>query len=724
MDGTPWGRRGRFAVQWRRALIGRSLRQTAPRLLALAAGCSLLSAALAQGTAGLPLRPAGIAYDAAGNLYFADTNRNEVFEASLAGGLIVVAGNGTQGFGGDGGLATAAMLDAPQSVAIGADGTLYIADTGNQRVRAVASGLIRTFAGTGIVGFAGDGEAAAAASFRGPLGLAVDATGALLVCDGGNQRVRRISGGLLSTIVGNGVQGFGGDGGLAVSAELDSPAGVAVASDGRLFVADMHNQRIRVVGLDGVIETFAGNGQMGFAGDGGPAVAAELASPRGLVVAPDGSLLIADSNNQRIRRVDTTGVITSVAGAGVEGAAADGLAATAASLDSPRAVGVSSFGSAVFVDTENRLVKVLTGNGDLYAPAGMAAGRSTTVILTVGSTAPYGQVEATVNVSGVAVPQGVVQLLDAGAVVAQGTLSAGLVVFSTLSLAVGSHPLSAAYAGDGVNPAAVSGVSAVSVMQAASVASMGAVSQTSYAGLPLALTAQVTPSTTGVPTGTVNFVEGANALATGLLVHGAVAATWLSPTAGTHTIAASYGGDANFAASVSPAVTVVVNPIPDFAVSPQGASSQTVVGGAVASYLLAVAGQQGSFSGAVSMSVNGLPVGATASFSPPQVVPGAGTSSVTLIVQTVATHAALRIRAVWIWALALPILVRRRRRVPQVCLGIILSAGLVNLMGCGARSVADSIGQGTSYSVTVTGTSTNLLGTVVTHSTQLTLVVE
>jgi sugar lactone lactonase YvrE len=180
----------------------------------------------------LPLLPTSVAYDAAGNLYFADTNRHVVYESSLAGVLSVVAGDGVQGFSGDGGVATSAELDSPQGVAVGPDGTLYIADTGNERIRAVSGGMITTFAGNGSGGFAGDGGVAVNASFRRPNALAIDTSGALLVCDAGNERVRRISVGVIATMAGNGTQGFAGDGGAATSAELDTPMGLAVSGDG------------------------------------------------------------------------------------------------------------------------------------------------------------------------------------------------------------------------------------------------------------------------------------------------------------------------------------------------------------------------------------------------------------------------------------------------------------------------------------------------------------
>ena len=211
-----------------------------------------------------------IAYDTAGNLYIADASAHRVYEATLGGALLVVAGSGVQGFAGDGGPAASAELNQPQGLAVGRDGTVYVADTGNHRVRAVSpSGSISTFAGTGAAGFAGDGAVAVAARLRGPTGLGIDSVGGLLICDTGNHRIRRVSGGLITTLAGVGVQGFGGDGGPAVSAKLDSPEGVTAAADGRIFVADTRNGRVRVIAPAGVIVTVAGNGGSGFAGDGG-----------------------------------------------------------------------------------------------------------------------------------------------------------------------------------------------------------------------------------------------------------------------------------------------------------------------------------------------------------------------------------------------------------------------------------------------------------------------
>jgi sugar lactone lactonase YvrE len=431
--------------------------------LALSVALALRVPASAQAPL-LPLLPNGVAFDAAGNLYFADTNRHQVYESSLAGVLSVVAGNGVQGFAGDGGAATSAELNSPQGVAVGADGTLYIADTGNQRIRTVVAGQIATFAGSGVAGFAGDSGPSLAASFSAPVAVAIDATGALLVCDSANHRVRWISAGVIATVAGSGVQGFAGDGAAAVAAQLDTPSGVAVGADGRMYIADSRNDRIRVVAVDGTIGTFAGTGVRGFAGDGGAASAAELSLPRGLFVTAAGAVVFADSNNQRLRMVDANGVITTIAGSGIQGGSADGSAALMATLDSPRGVAVSAFGAPVFADARNQQVRESLSNGNLYLPAGLAVGRASRVSLSEAATATYGQASATVSVAGGAgTAQGVVDLLDGTSVVVQTTLVAGAGSFAPVSLGVGEHTLSAAFLGDGVNPAGTSGTVAVNI---------------------------------------------------------------------------------------------------------------------------------------------------------------------------------------------------------------------------------------------------------------------
>jgi uncharacterized protein (TIGR03437 family) len=244
--------------------------------------------------------PQGLAVDSAGNLYIADLANNRIRKVSN-GVISTVAGNGTPGFSGDGGLATAAQLDQPYAVAVDSAGNLYIADCWNHRIRKVSNGVISTVAGNGTPGFSGDNGPATSAQLSDPAGVAVDSSGNLFIADMFSNRIRRVSNGAITTVAGNGTQGFSGDNGPATSAQLSNPYAVAVDSAGNLYIADMANSRIRKVS-NGAITTVAGGGTQGLGGDGGPATSAQL-SASGVAVYASGSPLIADSGNNRIRQL-------------------------------------------------------------------------------------------------------------------------------------------------------------------------------------------------------------------------------------------------------------------------------------------------------------------------------------------------------------------------------------------------------------------------------------
>ncbi len=224
-------------------------------------------------------KPGGVAFDAAGDLFIADTNNNRVLEVDVNGVVSTVAGNGVQGFGGDGAAATDALLDSPAGVTVDSNGNIYIADTHNNRIREVAGGTITTIAGTGDAGFSGDGAAASAAALSYPTAVAVDRNGNVYIADTDNHRIRKISGTTISTVAGNGNQSYSGDGALATAAGLDSPNGVAVDAALNLYIGDTHNQRVRMVTYStGIITTLAGTGVKGFTADG-TATNAALALP-------------------------------------------------------------------------------------------------------------------------------------------------------------------------------------------------------------------------------------------------------------------------------------------------------------------------------------------------------------------------------------------------------------------------------------------------------------
>ena len=300
--------------------------------------------------------PQGVAVDSAGNLYIADLANNRIRKVSN-GVISTVAGNGTPGFSGDGGLATAAQLDQPAGVAVDSAGNLYIADCWNHRIRKVSNGVISTVAGNGTPGFSGDNGPATSAQLHYPSGVAVGSASNLYIADPYNNRIRQVSNGVISTVAGNGVCcGFSGDNGPATSAQLSDPTGVAVDSAGNLYIADMFSNRIRRVS-NGAITTVAGNGTQGFSGDNGPATSAQLSNPYAVAVDSAGNLYIADMVNNRIRKV-SNGVITTVAGGGTQGLGGDGGPATSAQL-SASGVAVYASGSPLIADSGNNRIRQL-----------------------------------------------------------------------------------------------------------------------------------------------------------------------------------------------------------------------------------------------------------------------------------------------------------------------------------------------------------------------------
>jgi hypothetical protein len=282
-----------------------------------------------------------------------------------SGGISTFAGNGNPGYTGDGGLATAAKLKFPEDVTVASNGDLYIADTGNHVIRKVAagSGVIVTVAGNGSPGFSGDGGAATAARLNSPRGLQVAANGDLYIGDRSNNRIRKVTAatGTITTAAGTG-PGYSGDGGPATAAKLRVPQGLHLASTGDLYVADAGNHVVRKISAAGIITTFAGTGTSGYTGDGGLATAARLNAPEAVHLAPTGDAYVADTGNHVIRKVQAgSQVITTIAGTGVSGFGGDGGAATSALLDTPRGIAVASTGVFYIGDKNNQRVRKVGG---------------------------------------------------------------------------------------------------------------------------------------------------------------------------------------------------------------------------------------------------------------------------------------------------------------------------------------------------------------------------
>lgn len=406
--------------------------------------------------------PGGLAFDSAGNLYIADTDHQIIREVNLAGIITTVAGNGVQAFSGDGGAATSASLDSPVGVALDTSNNIYIADTHNNRIRMVTSstGVITTIAGTGTAGFSGDGGTATAAELDLPTAIAVDSKGNVFVADTNNFRIREISGGKISTVAGDGSQGFSGDGGLATAAGLDSPNGVAVDSAFNLYIGDTHNQRVRMVAAaTGIITTIAGTGSKAFTGDG-TATSSALARPRGVAVDSTGTVYIADSDNNRIRKISGATLAT-IAGDGTEGFSGDKGSSTSALIDTPRAVAASS-SAVMFADTMNDRVRAVNNN-TVNTVAGLAPPSTEQIGFSGATSAVYGTGSLTVTFSnGGSTGTGTVTFFDGEGstpiTVGTATLSSNQATLSTTHLSAGTHYLIAAYSGDAQNAAITSGV--------------------------------------------------------------------------------------------------------------------------------------------------------------------------------------------------------------------------------------------------------------------------
>ena len=565
-------------------------------------------------------------------------------------GLIAtIAGNGTAGFSGDGSTATHAMLNYPSAVTADSSGNIYIPDPSNYRIRkiAAATGIISTVAGNGTNSFSGDGGLATNASMQGANGVAVDGSGNIFIADTYDNRIRKVSAstGIITTIAGNGTSGFSGDGGPATSAELKGPTGIALDSSGNIYIGDTSNNRVRKITVaTGIISTVAGsgNGSVFYSGDGGPATSACMYYPHGIALDASGNIYIADGNNQRIRKVTiSTGVITTIAGSGVQGYSGDGSAATAAKLNYPLSVAVDSNGNVYVGDGSNQRIRKITpstgvittiaGNGtggfvgdsgpatsaEIYGANGIALDSSANLYIAdtgnqrirmVGALAPakavptlgltssvnpllYGGTSVfTASISGGRTAGGTVTFQINGNTFGTATVSGTTAVYSgsNEAWAAGTYTISAVYSGDANNNGATTTLTQT-VNKASPALRLASSTNPSIFGA-LTLTATIS---TG-PAGTITFLDGSTSIGSATI--SGTTATLSAPglTVGSHTIAASWAGNGNYNPITSASITQVVNKATPLIVwpTPTAINSRTALS---VTQLNAIANTNGAF---------------------------------------------------------------------------------------------------------------------------------
>ncbi len=581
--------------------------------------------------------PFGIAADVAGNLFLADSSNNRIRRVDAVTGIIsTIAGNGLTGYTGDGGLAISAALSGPSSVTLDAAGNLYFSDSGNNVVRRIDAftGIISTVAGSSSLhGYSGDGLLATHAALNGPNGLALDAAGDLYIADTANNVVRLVNAasGIIGTVAGTGIAGFSGDSGPALSASLNNPWSLALASTGELYIADQNNQRIRKVSSGGIISTFAGIGSTGFSGDLGPATQAQLDVPSGVVLDVAGNLYIADSGNNRVRKVGAqTGTITTIAGNGGQSFGGDYGPATQGGLYGPYGLTLDNQGSLFIADVfHNRIRKVASNQATLLFDA-MRVGRVSTpksqILENDGNSSLTPQALTAVTNSQIDIPNTTCSSSLTLAPLETCTISAAFAPTAVGNPTLGTLNLTSS-AADPVASLVLAG-QVLDVDPSTVVLTSNA--NPSATGAPVTFTVTVTSAGT-TPTGNVTLLDGTIVLALSSLQPGGKTSFTVSTLlGGQHSITASYVGDASNSSGLSSPLAQTVQDVQAPTITTLASSAASIDAGAglrlTANVAVATAGAgSGSLTGNVTLS-DGTRVLGTAA-----VVAGAATLNVSTL---------------------------------------------------------------------------------------------
>ena len=656
--------------------------------------------------------PTAVSLDAAGNLYIANSGTNQILRVDAATHAITsAAGDGVQGYTGDGSAATAAELNAPGGVVADAAGNLYIADSGNNVVRRVdaLTGNIATIAGTGVQGFLGDGGQATQAELNNPFAVTLEDAGNLYIADTGNSALRKVNlaTGLISTVAGTGgAAGFAGDGGNATNAQLSSPLGITTDAAGNLYITDSGNARLRRVdAASGIIETIAGSGQAGFSGDGGSATQATLEEPSGVAVDALGRVVIADQTSGAVRAIAPQPPAplsfgNSSVGCGATAAqtielantgnAPLNLTALAAPVDFPFA----NNGGNTCVANGAQIAGSVCSMSFVFAPTAPGSLQESASVTDNTLSIP-GSVQG-VQMSGVGEPLNVIATtttvaiapttlaygapltLTATVTSAQGPVTAGYVMFSVNGVEVGSAPLngagvatltlSAAPTGSGLTVLAShpqqcnfgpsDAETSLTVVAAATTTTLTASTNQAQYGQPVTLEALVVSATSGVPTGVVEFMDGGAQIAQATLDgtgHASVVLNQQALPLGVNTVTAQYLGDPNFLQSTSNAVTINIY---DGSLQMTIHPTQVQLAAGASTQVQVTLTPVNGFNQTIMLSCAGLVAGATCTFAPATIPFNTQTTTqlVTLTLQSnlLATAGVTRIFGdwtEWVWLL-------------------------------------------------------------------------